>query len=216
MISLTKNICLELGLVWTVSWLPRVSLTSFMNLFGYQHAWFWRMLGWEWLFPWVLLVIGDITGHRWDGRWPLRHGHASLLPCRLIVLHLSSNVENSHLVSFVKALEEAMLSTTACAVLCPQKDHPHRVVILVVPSKDLNQMLRNLRSEAFSGPPEPSRPFQVKEGDQLLLRFTGNIFASSKYKDACYTLYGLMAASFRKVCETCMTKNTSRKLRGGF
>ncbi|XP_008699599.2 death domain-containing protein 1 [Ursus maritimus] len=102
---------------------------------------------------------------------------------RLIVLHLSSNVENSHLVSFVKALEEAMLGTTACAVLCPQKDHPHRVVILVVPSKDLNQMLRNLRSEAFSGPPEPSRPFQVKEGDQLLLRFTGNIFASSNGKD---------------------------------
>ncbi|XP_038517933.1 death domain-containing protein 1 [Canis lupus familiaris] len=102
---------------------------------------------------------------------------------RFIVLHLSSNVENSHLVSFVKALEEAMLSTTACVVLCHQKDNPHRVVILVVPSKDLNQVLRNLRLEAFSGSPEPSRRFQVKEGEQLLLRFTGNIFASSNGKD---------------------------------
>ncbi|KAI5775634.1 DTHD1 [Gulo gulo luscus] len=102
---------------------------------------------------------------------------------RFFVLHLSSNVENSHLVSFVKALEEAMLSTTACAVLCHQKDNPRRVVILVVPSKDLSQVLRGLRLEAFSGPPEPSRPFQVKEGDQLLLRFTGNIFASSNGKD---------------------------------
>lgn len=109
------------------------------------------------------------------------------------MLHLSSNVENSHLVSFVKALEEAMLSTTACAVLCHQKDNPRRVVILVVPSKDLSQVLRGLRLEAFSGLPEPSRPFQVKEGDQLLLRFTGNIFASSKYKDT--LLYPLWANS---------------------
>ncbi|EPQ08166.1 Death domain-containing protein 1 [Myotis brandtii] len=102
---------------------------------------------------------------------------------RFIVVHLSSIVDNSHLVSFVKSLEEAMLSTSACIVLCHQKDSPHRVVISVVPSKDLNQELRNLRLEACSGPPEPSRHFQVKEGEQLLLRFTGNIFASSNGKD---------------------------------
>lgn len=117
----------------------------------------------------------------WDCMFPW--GPASSLPCRFIVLHLSSTVDNSHLVSFVKSLEEAMLSTSACVVLYHQKDNPHRLVILVVPSKDLNQVLRNLRSEAFSGPPEPSCHFQVKEGEQLLLRFTGNIFASSKYKD---------------------------------
>ena len=121
--------------------------------------------------------------------------HASLLPCRFIVLHLSSVVENSLLVSFVKALEEAMLSTTACVVLCHQKDNPHKVVILVVPSKDLNQVLRNLRLESFSGPPESSRCFQVKEGEQILLRFTGNIFASSKYKDT--FLYALWASSHK-------------------
>ncbi|KAM5287488.1 death domain-containing protein 1 isoform 2-T2 [Hipposideros larvatus] len=102
---------------------------------------------------------------------------------RFIVLHLSSTVDNGHLVSFVKSLEEAMLSTTACVVLHHQKDNPHKVVILVVPSKDLNQVLRNLRLEAVSGLPEPSRHFQVKEGEQLLLRFTGNIYASSNGKD---------------------------------
>ncbi|CAK6433241.1 unnamed protein product [Pipistrellus nathusii] len=102
---------------------------------------------------------------------------------RFIVVHLSSLADNSHLVSFVKSLEEAMLSTSACIVLYHQKDSPHRVVISVVPSKDLNQELRTLRLEACSGPPEPSRHFQVKEGDQLLLRFTGNIFASSNGKD---------------------------------
>ncbi|KAF4019834.1 hypothetical protein G4228_011455 [Cervus hanglu yarkandensis] len=102
---------------------------------------------------------------------------------RFIVLHSSSTVDKSHLVSFVKSLEEAMFSTTACVILYHRKDNPHRIVILAVPSKDLYQVLGNLRSEASSGPPEPSRHFQVKEGELLLLRFTGNIFASSNGKN---------------------------------
>ncbi|XP_008579656.1 PREDICTED: death domain-containing protein 1 [Galeopterus variegatus] len=102
---------------------------------------------------------------------------------RFIVLHLSPVVDNNHLVSFVKSLEEATLSTTACVVLSHQKDNPHRVAIVVVPSKDLNQALKNLRLEGFGGPPESSRHFQVREGEQLLLRFTGNIFATGNGKD---------------------------------
>ncbi|XP_011511996.1 death domain-containing protein 1 isoform X2 [Homo sapiens] len=102
---------------------------------------------------------------------------------RFIVLHLSSTMDNSHLVTFVKSLEEAMLSTTACIVLSHQKDNPHRIAVLVVPSKDLSQVLKDLHLEGFGGPPEPSRHFQVREGEQLLLRFTGNIFASSNGKD---------------------------------
>ncbi|XP_031196863.1 death domain-containing protein 1 [Mastomys coucha] len=102
---------------------------------------------------------------------------------RFIVLHLSSPVDNSHLVSFVKSLEEACLRTTACIVLSHQKDNPHRVVILAVPSKELNLVLKSLRSEGFGGLPESSRQFQVREGEQLLLRFTGNIFGSSNGKD---------------------------------
>lgn len=99
------------------------------------------------------------------------------------MLHLSSTADNSHLVSFVKSLEEASLSTTACIVLSHQKDNPHRVVILVVPSKELNLVLKDLRSEGFGGLPESSKHFQVREGEQLLLRFTGNIFGSSKYEE---------------------------------
>uniref|UniRef100_A0A8C6QJL6 Death domain containing 1 n=2 Tax=Nannospalax galili TaxID=1026970 RepID=A0A8C6QJL6_NANGA len=102
---------------------------------------------------------------------------------RFIVLHLSSTVDNSHLASFVKCLEEASLSTTACVVLSHQKDNPHRIVLLVIPSKELNLTLKNLRLEGFGGLPESSRNFQVKEGEQLLLRFTGNIFGSSNGKD---------------------------------
>ncbi|XP_004389847.1 death domain-containing protein 1 [Trichechus manatus latirostris] len=102
---------------------------------------------------------------------------------RFIVLHLSSVVDNSCLVSFVKSLEEATLCTTACVVLNHQKHNPHRAVILVVPHKDLNQALKHLHLGGFSGPPEPSCRFQLREGEQLLLRFTGNIFASSNGKD---------------------------------
>ncbi|XP_069868595.1 death domain-containing protein 1 [Dipodomys merriami] len=102
---------------------------------------------------------------------------------RFIVLHLSSIVDNSYLVSFVKSLEEASLSTTACVVLSHQKDRPRRIVILVVPSKDLNCTLKNLRLEGFGGLSESSRHFQVREGEQLLLRFTGNIFGSSNGRD---------------------------------
>ncbi|XP_047423058.1 death domain-containing protein 1 [Sciurus carolinensis] len=102
---------------------------------------------------------------------------------RFIVLHLSSTVDKNHLVSFVKSLEEALLSTSACVVLSQKKDNPHRVVILLVPSKDLNQTLKNLLLEGFRGLPESHRHFQVREGEQLLLRFTGNIFGSSNGKD---------------------------------
>ncbi|XP_048220426.1 death domain-containing protein 1 [Perognathus longimembris pacificus] len=102
---------------------------------------------------------------------------------RFIVLHLSSIVDSSYLVSFVKSLEEASLSTTACVVLSHQKDRPHRIVILVVPVKDLNCTLKNLRLEGFGGLAESSRHFQVREGEQLLLKFTGNIFGSSNGRD---------------------------------
>ncbi|XP_040822060.1 death domain-containing protein 1 isoform X3 [Ochotona curzoniae] len=102
---------------------------------------------------------------------------------RFIVLYSSSFVDNGHLVSFVKSLEEAILTTTACVLLSHQKDNPRKVAILVVPSKDLNQALKNLRLEGFRSPPEPSRQFQVREGEQLLLKFAGNIFASSNGKD---------------------------------
>ncbi|XP_012381201.3 death domain-containing protein 1 [Dasypus novemcinctus] len=102
---------------------------------------------------------------------------------RFIVLHLSSMVDNGPLISFVKSLEEAILSTTACIILYHQKDNPHRAVISLMPYKDLNQELKKLRSEGFRGPPEPSCHFQLREGEQVLLRFSGNIFASSNGKD---------------------------------
>ncbi|XP_043828537.1 death domain-containing protein 1 [Dromiciops gliroides] len=102
---------------------------------------------------------------------------------RFLVLRLSSTMDNSHLVFLAKCLEEATLSTMACIVLYRNKENPHKAVVSLVPSKDLTQELQSLHKRGFSGPPEPSQFFQMREGEQIILRFNGNIFASSNGKD---------------------------------
>ncbi|XP_036618225.1 death domain-containing protein 1 [Trichosurus vulpecula] len=102
---------------------------------------------------------------------------------RFLVLRLSSTMDNSHLVLFTKCLEEATFSTMACVVLYRNKENPHKAVVSLVPSKDLSQELQSLHKRGFSGPPQPSQFFQMREGEQIILRFNGNIFASSNGKD---------------------------------
>ncbi|XP_012407748.2 death domain-containing protein 1 [Sarcophilus harrisii] len=102
---------------------------------------------------------------------------------RFLVLRLSSTMDNSHLVLFTECLEEATFSTLASIVLYRNKENPHKAIISLVPSKDLSQELQSLHKRGFSGPPEPSPFFQMREGEQIILRFNGNIFASSNGKD---------------------------------
>ncbi|XP_019381393.1 PREDICTED: death domain-containing protein 1 [Gavialis gangeticus] len=100
-----------------------------------------------------------------------------------IVIRLSFLVDNKHLVLFIKALDEAIHSTMANIVLYRKKENPYRIVVLLVPSKELNWELQRLREEGYFGPPEPTHQFQLREGDQIHFRFTGNIFASDNGKD---------------------------------
>ncbi|XP_003341470.2 death domain-containing protein 1 isoform X1 [Monodelphis domestica] len=102
---------------------------------------------------------------------------------RLLVIRLSSTMDNFHLVLFAESLEEATFSTMACVVLYRNKENPHKAIVSLVPSKDLIQELKSLHKRGFSGPPEPSQFFQMREGEQIILRFNGNIFASSNGKD---------------------------------
>ncbi|XP_074129616.1 death domain-containing protein 1 [Sminthopsis crassicaudata] len=102
---------------------------------------------------------------------------------RFLVLRLSSTMDNSHLVLFTECLEEATFSTLASIVLYRNKENPHKAIISLVPSKDLSQELQSLHKRGFSGPPEPSQFFKMREGEQIILRFNGNIFASSNGKD---------------------------------
>ncbi|EMP35883.1 Death domain-containing protein 1 [Chelonia mydas] len=100
-----------------------------------------------------------------------------------IVIRLSFAMDNTHLVLFMQALEEAIRSTMANVVLYRKKENPHKIVVLLVLSKELNWELQNLREEGYFGPPEPTQQFQLKEGEQIHFRFSGNIFASDDGKN---------------------------------
>ncbi|XP_039397753.1 death domain-containing protein 1 [Mauremys reevesii] len=100
-----------------------------------------------------------------------------------IVIRLSFAMDNTHLVLFIQALEEAIRSTMANVVLYRKKENPHRIVVLLVLSKELNWELQSLHEEGYFGPPEPTQQFQLREGEQIHFRFTGNIFASDDGKN---------------------------------
>ncbi|CAM4553175.1 death domain-containing protein 1 [Caretta caretta] len=100
-----------------------------------------------------------------------------------IVIRLSFAMDNTHLVLFMQALEEAIRSTMANVVLYQKKENPHKIVVLLVLSKELNWELQNLREEGYFGPPEPTQQFQLREGEQIHFRFSGNIFASDDGKN---------------------------------
>lgn len=96
----------------------------------------------------------------------------------LIVIRLSSGMDSSHFIPFIQQLEEATYNTMAKVALYRKKEDPYKVVVLLVPSKELNLELQNLREEGYSGPPETSQQFKLREGEQIHFRFNGNIFAS--------------------------------------
>ncbi|KAJ6650804.1 hypothetical protein lerEdw1_003803, partial [Lerista edwardsae] len=97
-----------------------------------------------------------------------------------IVVRLSSAMDRAHLVLFIQQLEEATYNTMAKVALYRKKEDPYKIVVLLVPYKELNLELQNLREEGYSGPSESSQQFKLKEGEQIHFRFSGNIFASGK------------------------------------
>ncbi|XP_054853262.1 death domain-containing protein 1 [Eublepharis macularius] len=96
----------------------------------------------------------------------------------LIVIRQSSAMDSAHLAQFMQHLEEDTHNTMAHVILCQNKEDPHKVAVLLVPSKALSLELQSLREEGYAGPLEPSQQFRIKEGEQVHFRFNGNIFAS--------------------------------------
>eukprot|EP00062_Callorhinchus_milii_P005015 gi/632944204/ref/XP_007887371.1/ PREDICTED: death domain-containing protein 1 [Callorhinchus milii] len=94
---------------------------------------------------------------------------------RFIVLRLSSSVDSSYLVSFIQELEEAIQFTMVNIVMYHRRDNFHKAVVQLVPSKDSPWELAKLREKGYRGPPEPSEEFPMREGEQLILKFSGNI-----------------------------------------
>ncbi|NXS57516.1 DTHD1 protein, partial [Brachypteracias leptosomus] len=100
-----------------------------------------------------------------------------------VVIRLSFLLENTYLLLFAQALEEALCSTMANVILFRKRENPHEIVVLLSTSKELTCELQNLHEEGYFGPPEPTQQFPLREGEQIHFRFRGNIFASENGRD---------------------------------
>ncbi|XP_010176292.2 death domain-containing protein 1 [Antrostomus carolinensis] len=100
-----------------------------------------------------------------------------------VVIRLSFLLENTCLLLFAQALEEAVSSTMANIILYRHRENTYKIVVLLSASKELTWELQNLHEEGYFGPPEPTQQFSLREGEQIHFRFRGNIFASENGKD---------------------------------
>lgn len=107
---------------------------------------------------------------------------------RLIVLRLQSSVKSSYLTSLVEELEEAVKIFSVTVVLHHERLDPSSVVVATLPSRGVSVAVRELQALGYYGPPEPSSELSMREGEQLLLRFSGNI-----------TCNGISNKSFKKI-----------------
>ncbi|XP_051757483.1 death domain-containing protein 1 isoform X2 [Ctenopharyngodon idella] len=94
---------------------------------------------------------------------------------RLIVLRLQSSVKSSYLTSLVEELEETVKIFSVTVVLHHERLDPSSVVVATLPRRDVSAALCELQALGYCGPPEPSSELSMREGEQLLLRFSGNI-----------------------------------------
>ncbi|NWT38268.1 DTHD1 protein, partial [Chroicocephalus maculipennis] len=114
-----------------------------------------------------------------------------------VVIRLSFLLENTYLLLFAQALEEAVYSTMANVILYRKRENPYKIVVLLSASKELTWELQKLHEEGYFGPPEPTQQFPLREGEQIHFRFRGNIFASENGKDF-RKVYRLIFHSQRK------------------
>lgn len=101
-------------------------------------------------------------------------------PLRLLVVRLLSFVRPSHLTSLVEELEESVYRHMVTIVLLRRCEEPHAVLVAALPSRDLSWELSKLQAQGYRGPPEPSPEIPMCEGEQLLLRFSGNITSTGR------------------------------------
>lgn len=103
-----------------------------------------------------------------------------LLPLRLLVVRLLSPLQPCHLTFLAEELEESVGCHVVTVVLQCRRDEPHAVLVAALPSRDLSWELNKLRAQGYSGLPETSSDISMCEGDQLLLRFSGNITSTGR------------------------------------
>ncbi|XP_041636050.1 death domain-containing protein 1 [Cheilinus undulatus] len=94
---------------------------------------------------------------------------------RLLVVRLLSRLHSCHLTALAEELEESVCCHAVTIILQRRPDEPHTALLAVIPSKDLNWELSKLKAQGYSGLLNTSSEISMCEGDQLLLRFSGNI-----------------------------------------
>uniref|UniRef100_A0A3P8NZV1 Death domain containing 1 n=1 Tax=Astatotilapia calliptera TaxID=8154 RepID=A0A3P8NZV1_ASTCA len=107
---------------------------------------------------------------------------------RLLVLRLLSPLRPCHLACLAEELEESVCCHAVTVVLLRSRDEPRALLVAVVSGRDLSWELHRLRAQGYSDPVETSSEISMREADQLLLRFTGNITCTGK---VLYTKDGL-------------------------
>uniref|UniRef100_H0ZFR3 Death domain containing 1 n=1 Tax=Taeniopygia guttata TaxID=59729 RepID=H0ZFR3_TAEGU len=100
-----------------------------------------------------------------------------------VVIRLAFLLENRYLLLFAQALEEALRSTMANVILYQKRENPYKIVVLLSASRELTNELQNLHEEGYFGPPEPTQPFPLRQGEQIHFIFRGNISASENGED---------------------------------
>ncbi|XP_029696768.1 death domain-containing protein 1 isoform X1 [Takifugu rubripes] len=97
---------------------------------------------------------------------------------RLLVLRLRSPLQPSDLSSLAEELEESVRSHAVTLVLQRRPEEPDAVLVAALPSRDLSWELSKLRAQGYAGLPEASSQLSMCDGDQLVLRFGGNVAAA--------------------------------------
>ncbi|XP_034082237.1 death domain-containing protein 1 [Gymnodraco acuticeps] len=97
---------------------------------------------------------------------------------RLLVVRLLSPLQPLHLSSLAEELEESVCCHAVTVVLQRRQDEPHDLLVAVLPNRDLSWETSKLRAQGYSRLSETSEEISMCEGDQLLLRFSGNITSS--------------------------------------
>uniref|UniRef100_A0A667YWT0 Death domain containing 1 n=1 Tax=Myripristis murdjan TaxID=586833 RepID=A0A667YWT0_9TELE len=103
---------------------------------------------------------------------------------RFVVLHL-----HCHLTSLAEELEESVCCHAVTIVLQRRREEPHAVLVAALPSRDLSWELAKLQAQGYNGLLETSSEISMCEGDQLLLRFSGNITSTGREGDKRITFH---------------------------
>ncbi|XP_034413495.1 death domain-containing protein 1 [Cyclopterus lumpus] len=94
---------------------------------------------------------------------------------RLLVVRLLSPLQPGRLASLAEELEESVCCHAVTVVLQRRQEEPHAALVAALPSRDLGWEMSRLRARGYSGLLEAASEISMREGDQLLLRFSGNI-----------------------------------------